>query len=103
MNNEEILKENNSKRFDIILSNPPYSNKLHLQFLEKYCQIAKNIISIQPADWIFKNGKDKIKSHIKDLDYYKYLSSYDLIYSLSKFLHSSYSYNINIDFSSKHL
>ena len=61
---------NDGKRFDIILSNPPYSNKLHLQFLEKYCQIAKNIISIQPADWIFKNGKDKIKSHIKNLDYY---------------------------------
>ena len=70
MNNEEIFKENNGKKFDIILSNPPYSNKLHLQFLEKYCQIAKNIISIQPADWIFKNGKDKIKSHIKNLDYY---------------------------------
>ena len=57
-------------KFDIILSNPPYSNTLHLKFLEKYCEIAKNVISIQPADWIFKNGKDKIKSHIKDLEYY---------------------------------
>ena len=31
-----------------------------IKFLEKYCEIAKNVISIQPADWIFKNGKDKI-------------------------------------------
>ena len=70
MNNNDILKINNGKKFDIILSNPPYSGTLHLRFLEKYCKIAKTIISIQPADWIFKNGKDELKSHIKDLEYY---------------------------------
>lgn len=83
MKNEEILKENGNKRWDIILSNPPYSNTLHLQFLEKYCEIAKNIISIQPCEFItrthlkptYKKQKEKYKNsigkHLYDLEVLK--------------------------------
>ena len=83
MKNEQILKENNGKKFDIILSNPPYSNTLHLQFLEKYCEIAKNIISIQPCEFItrthlkptYKKQKEKYKNsigkHLYDLEVLK--------------------------------
>ena len=58
MNNEDILKENNGKKWDIILSNPPYSEKntgdgLYVKFLNKYCNICKgNIISINPDNGI---------------------------------------------------
>ena len=35
LNNEEILKENNGKRFSVILMNPPYLKNLHIKFMEK--------------------------------------------------------------------
>ena len=40
------------KKFDIILSNPPYNRNLHLKFLEKYIQLADKVISIQPVRWL---------------------------------------------------
>ena len=39
-------------KFDIILSNPPYSGSLHLKFLEKTIKIADNVVSIQPTRWL---------------------------------------------------
>ena len=80
MKNEEILKENNVKRFSVILMNPPYSGSLHLKFLEKTIKIADNVVSIQPVRWLEEVvGKEKKKSlynkyeesiskHIKDLE-----------------------------------
>lgn len=54
MNNEEILKENNGKKFDIILMNPPYGakedgNYLDIKFTNKCIEICDKVISIQPA------------------------------------------------------
>ena len=54
MKNEEILKENNGKKFDIILSNPPYQqrhndNPIHFQFVEKCFEIGYNQITIMPS------------------------------------------------------
>ena len=57
--NEEILKENNGKKFDIVLMNPPYSNKLHEKFLIKVLDISNKGISIQPAVWINKANKNR--------------------------------------------
>ena len=58
MKNEEILKENNGKRFDIILSNPPYGSSsgdtLHLKFVDKILDIADKQISIFPFTFIYK-------------------------------------------------
>ena len=59
MKNEEILKENNSKRFSVILMNPPYANKLHEKFLIKVLDISDKGISIQPAVWINKANKNR--------------------------------------------
>ena len=56
MKNEAILKENNGKRFDIILSNPPYSGSLHLKFLEKCIEISYKVISIQPTEYMYDIG-----------------------------------------------
>ena len=49
------MKKNGGRRFDIILSNPPYAQNLHLKFLEKYAELADTIISIQPIVWLNKN------------------------------------------------
>ena len=79
MNNEDIL-ENNGKKFDIILMNPPYDRSLHLKFLEKTIQIADNVVSIQPVRWLeegvarykknsaYNKYKESISKHIKDID-----------------------------------
>ena len=50
--NEDILKENGGKKFDIVLMNPPYDRSMHLKFLEKVTKISNNIISIQPLTWL---------------------------------------------------
>ena len=57
MKNEEILKENNGKRFDIILSNPPFN--LGVKFFQKYFEIGDKIITIQPTKWLLTNKQNK--------------------------------------------
>lgn len=77
MKNEEILEMNNGKKFDIILMNPPYANKLHEKFLIKCLDISKRGVSIQPAVWInkanknrksFKNIIDKCNGRMKEIN-----------------------------------
>lgn len=70
----------NNKKFDIILSNPPYDKNIHLKFLEKYIQIADKVISIQPVTWItdqsgefkktsnYNKYEESISKHIKELE-----------------------------------
>ena len=50
---------NNGKKFDILLSNPPYAKGLGEKFLLKYIDIADKIISIQPANFLIGNKKNK--------------------------------------------
>ena len=68
---------NNEKKFDIILMNPPYANKLHEKFLIKCLDISERGVSIQPAVWInkanknrksFKNIINKCNGRIKEID-----------------------------------
>ena len=66
MKNEEILKENNGKRFDIILMNPPYDNGLGNSFLEKVIDISNKICTIQPSSFIV--GKKQKVSIIKKIN-----------------------------------
>ena len=75
MKNEEILKENNGKRFSVILMNPPYSNKeqfLDMNFVNKVNNICKKQIVIHPAKkWCSdtKIGKTNAESkHLKSLE-----------------------------------
>lgn len=74
MKNEEILEMNKGKKFDIILSNPPYNNGLGNTFLEKYLHIGNKIITIQPLSWLIaKQQKQKITKIIdKNCDVYIY-------------------------------
>lgn len=65
------------KKFDIILSNPPYAQTLYLKFLEKELDIANNVISINPSALIKRDSKhfdsykkkfDPYLSEIEELD-----------------------------------
>lgn len=53
------MKENNSKRFSVILSNPPYGNKnskLHLEFVHKCLNICNTQIVVMPFSFINKTN-----------------------------------------------
>lgn len=70
MKNEEILKMNNGKKFDIVLMNPPYDRGLGDKFLIKTIEIANNIISIQPANFLIGNKKNtKLIEKLKQVYY----------------------------------
>ena len=80
MKNEEILKENNGNKFDIVLMNAPYDKSMHLKFLEKTIKIADKVVSIQPCRWLqetvsknkknsqYNKYKQSISEHIKDFE-----------------------------------
>ena len=80
MNNEDILKHNNGRKFDIVLMNPPYSGSLHLKFLDKVIEIADNVVSVQPATFLINTRnfgkaiseyvplKNKIEGHVKSCE-----------------------------------
>ena len=64
-------------KFDIVIANPPYSNKLDLKFLDKAFDISKDeIVFVHPATAfverkksvsIFKDIRDKIKKNLNSL------------------------------------
>ena len=68
---------NSGKKFDVVLMNPPYDNKLHEKFLMKVFEISKEGISIQPAVFMnkgnryrksFKNIINACKKHLTDVE-----------------------------------
>ena len=74
MKNEEIFKENDGKKFDIILSNPPYGRNFeYLYFLDKVHTLLSDdgtLISIQPAKWLTllrDNGKKTVLNRCKNI------------------------------------
>ena len=57
-----INTDNNSKKIDIILMNPPYGNHGHgidEDFLYKTIQLANNIVSVQPLSWLITLKQNK--------------------------------------------
>ena len=67
MSNNDILKMNGGKKFDVVLMNPPYaqsSDNLHLKFVDKVLEISKTQISIFPLTFVTKRN-------IKSQDFYK--------------------------------
>lgn len=80
MNNNEVLKENGGKKFDIVLMNPPFNRSLHLKFLKKVIELSDKIVSIQPIRWLedptvkdkkssdYNKYNESISKHIKDLE-----------------------------------
>lgn len=67
MKNEEILEINNGKKFDILLSNPPFN--LGVKFFQKYFEIADKIITIQPTKWLLTNKQNKNLTNKIDKQY----------------------------------
>ena len=80
-------KRSNGKKFDIILSNPPFSGSLHLDFLNKYTEIGNKIVIIEPGQWLVQlkeNGKytkdnsistkikKNIEGHVKSVELNNY-------------------------------
>jgi hypothetical protein len=59
MNNKDILNMNDNKKWDVVLMNPPYDNKLHEKFLNKVIDLSNIICSIQPATWLLAKTKNK--------------------------------------------
>lgn len=54
-------------KFDIVIANPPYNKALHLKFLDKCIDIAKdNIVFVHPASFIIETkGKHKAFNDIR--------------------------------------
>ena len=60
MKNEDILKMNNEKKFDIILSNAPYDNGLHEKFEAKYFDICDGQICwVSPLSFLLGKKQNK--------------------------------------------
>ena len=78
MKNEEILKENNGKRFSVILMNPPYgtdgSQDLQYKFVVKCFDIADKQITVMPFSLINKRSskankyKDSIDKYLINVE-----------------------------------
>ena len=65
--NNEILKENNGKKFDIVLMNPPFN--LGIRFFNKVLDIANKVITIQPTKWLLTNKQNKNLTNKIDKQY----------------------------------
>ena len=81
MNNDHFhgSSMNNGKKFDIILSNPPYghtgSNTIHLQFVEKCLELSDKQIAIFPYTFVTKKNnksnnkfKEKFSKYLKSIE-----------------------------------
>ena len=70
MKNEDIIKMNQGKKFDVILSNAPYDNGLHEKFEAKYFDICDGQICwVSPLSFLL--GKKQNKRITLELDKYK--------------------------------
>ena len=86
MSNEDILKENNGKKF-ITLCNPPYNGSIELKFLEKLINISDKVVSIQPIAWLedpknYDNKKSKVNKYTNSI--IKYIKDAEWIKNPSK-------------------
>lgn len=62
---KEIKKMN--KKFDLVLTNPPYNNGLDLKILNEVVDIADEIVCVHPATWLLDlKGKKKTYTVFKD-------------------------------------
>lgn len=86
MKNEEILKENNGKKFDICLMNPPYDDgvskgmekNLHIKFTSKCIDISYKTICVMPIKVVKNESAKKELTEAKE-KYNKSIISIDEI------------------------
>lgn len=79
MTNEEVMKKNGGKKFDVCLMNPPYAKNMHIKFMEKTFDLISNdgsLIYIGPDNWLIDKynfaQKSKVKNDTRD-KYAKYI------------------------------
>lgn len=85
------------KKFDILISNPPFDGKsnIHLQFMEKYKEISNISIVISPDQWLkisninrpFGKYRNIFNGYIKDIEHISHRESND-IFNLSNGIES---------------
>ena len=83
MDNNDIIKENKGKKFDVVLMNPPYGTKgdtIANKFFNKCINLCEKIVSIQPATFIVKSKLTRnVKNEKETLDFFnKYYSNIEL-------------------------
>ena len=68
MSNDDILKKNGGKKFDIVLMNPPYDagHHLYMKFLDKVINISDNSITINPINFIFTKTDRGIHKQLRN-------------------------------------
>lgn len=69
MDNNEILKKNGGRRFDICLMNPPFS--LAEDFLYKTILVSNKVVTVQPMNFLIGNRKDKKLLNLLSERYYE--------------------------------
>ena len=63
------------KKFDLVVSNPPYNKDLHLQILDELTKIANKVVCVHPARWVEdvlakykdKNATGRKYEHLKKM------------------------------------
>lgn len=78
--NEEILKENDGKKFDVVLMNPPFESpqqakshgdQLYVKFINKVLDISKKGVLITPSNAFISKVKTKNKELKENINKYK--------------------------------
>jgi predicted RNA methylase len=72
-------------KFDVVIGNPPYTNNIHLKFLEKSYDISDRIVYlIHPGSWLYSqilenSNSLKYKSDILKKKYKNHFESFEFI------------------------
>ena len=61
------------KKFDLVVSNPPYNKDLHLQIIDELTKIANKVVCVHPANWFIDQlidfkGKTKYGKYKKEIE-----------------------------------
>lgn len=67
-NKEELEKKTSVKHFSVCVMNPPYSDTLHLKFLENCIKYCDTVVNISPGGFIFDIGRyNNLKNKTKNI------------------------------------
>lgn len=58
-------------KFSVAITNPPYSNSLHLQIMEEVVKVCDTVVNVSPVRWL----EDPLARYKKKSDYNKFEAS----------------------------